>query len=266
MTLSSRLYVGRVRHRRHAPMPHAFGYRLFMLFLRLDELDDVFARRWLWSARRPNLAWLRRADHLGDPGQPLDEAVRDCVESRTGVRPRGPIALLTHLRYFGHCFNPVSFYYCFDAAGDKPEHIVAEVANTPWGERHCYVLSAATARVRGSVQRFRFAKAFHVSPFMPMAQTYDWRFTTPGERLSVHMINRQQGETCFDATLELRARALSGPRLAAALVGYPFITLKIVAAIYWQALRLWVKGVPFHPHPGHRGQTASRHREGAVKS
>ena len=156
------LYVGSVRHRRHTPRAHAFRYPLFLAYLDLAELDTVFRGRWLWSARRFALAWFRRRDHLGSPAMPLDQAVRDLVERHSGRRPQGPIRLLTHLRYFGYCFNPVSFYYCFDAQGEQVETVVAEVNNTPWGERHCYVLDGEPRL------RYRTSKAMHVSPFMPM--------------------------------------------------------------------------------------------------
>jgi DUF1365 family protein len=130
--MHSAIYHGWLRHRRHAPSRHAFRYRLFLMYLDLAELDTVFRGRWLWSARRMALARFDRTDHLGDPDVPLDRAVRDLVESRGGRRPAGPIRLLTHLRYFGHCFNPVSFYYCFDAGDTRVETVVAEVNNTPW--------------------------------------------------------------------------------------------------------------------------------------
>ena len=138
--MKSCVYEGTVRHRRSAPVHHAFQYSIFMMYLDLAELRVLFHKRWLWSARRPNVAWFSQDDHLGDPQVPLDHNVRDLVEAKTGHRPAGPIRLLTHLRYFGYGFNPVSFYFCFDSTDSLVETIVAEVTNTPWGEQHCYVL------------------------------------------------------------------------------------------------------------------------------
>lgn len=249
--MNSALYTGRLRHRRRAPVAHAFGYRLSLAWLDLAELDTAFKGRWFWSARRPALAWFRRADYLGDPQQPLDEAVRDLVQRETGTRPAGPVCMLAQLRSFGHCFNPVSFYYCYDATG-RIEAIVAEITNTPWNERHAYVLQAPRDAAAGTTMRFQLAKAFHVSPFMPMDIAYDWRFSTPGDRLLVHMENRRAGRKLFDATLVLRRREINGRNLAAALAGRPFASLIVLWRIYWQALRLWAKRVPFHAHPGTR--------------
>lgn len=252
MTRHSALYIGSLRHRRFAPTPHTFEYPLCLVWLDLSELDDVFRGRWFWSTRGRALIWLRRADYLGDPCVPFDQAVRDRVERETGRRPVGPIRLLTHLRSFGHCFNPVSFYYCYDAAGTHVETIIAEITNTPWKERHTYVLPVSMSTAHGAKLRFRFGKSFHVSPFMPMEIDYDWRFTPPGTRLAVHMENQRAGETLFDATLALKRREISGASLAGALLRYPFATLRVLRAIYWQALRLWLKGVPFHVHPAKR--------------
>lgn len=246
--MQSALYCGTLRHRRFAPRPHAFTYGLYMTWLDLAELDTAFAGRWCWSTRRPALSWLRRADYIGDASNPLDEAVRRRVAEATGRRPSGPIRLLTHLRTFGHCFNPVSFYYCHDRDGAL-ETIVAEITNTPWKERHAYVLPVDTGESTNAGVRFRFAKNFHVSPFMPMHMAYDWRFSIPGERLAVHMINRQGETPLFDATLDLRRREIGRRTLAVALAAYPLMTVKVVAAIYWNALRLWIKGTPFHGHP-----------------
>ncbi len=252
--MQSALYIGRVRHRRHAPRPHAFEYRLFMAYLDLAELETVFRGRWLWSTRRRALACFRRADYLGDPNVPLDQAVRDRVEAETGRRPSGPVRLLTHLRTFGVCFNPVSFYYCFDPSGEQVETIVAEITNTPWNERFAYVLTGSGAEAPGSAKRFHFEKSFHVSPFMEMGLAYDWRFTQPAATLNVHMENLKQGNKLFDATLTLDRHAINAQNLAHALVAFPLMTVKVVAAIYFQAFKLWLKRVPIHPHPARRAR------------
>jgi DUF1365 family protein len=257
--MNSAIYFGQVRHRRTGPVEHAFRYRMFMLYLDLAELPRVFQGRWLWSTRRPALARFRREDHFGDPARPLDACVRDLVARETGRRPGGPVRLLTNLRYFGYVFNPVSFYYCFDENDTRVETIVAEVTNTPWGERHCYVLPQALNEGRGDTGRFRPRKVMHVSPFMPMDVDYDWRFGTPGGRLSVHMENARAGRKIFDATLVLQREEIRAGVLARALAGYPLITLKIIAAIHWQALKLWLKGAPVHDHPA---KAADRRRAG----
>ncbi|MCX5761129.1 MAG: DUF1365 domain-containing protein [Gemmatimonadetes bacterium] len=249
--MKSALYRGTVRHRRRGPVAHALQVELFMLYMDLAELPQLFDGRWLWSARRAAPAWFRRADYLGDAAVPLDAAVRDLVEARTGRRPDGPIHLLTHLRYWGFVMNPVSFYYCFDAAGARVETIVADITNTPWKERFAYVLDASRAEHQsvGGTQRFRFDKQFHVSPFLPMDHQYVWHFSPPGDRLLVHMQNLQHGAKEFDATLALRREPITGPSLARALALHPWMTATVGLSIYWNAFRLWLKRTPYVPHP-----------------
>lgn len=216
-----------------------------MMYLDLAELPRLFDGVPFWSARRRAPAWFRRADYLGNPQVALDQAVRDLVQARTGRRPEGPIRLLTHLRYFGCCMNPVSFYYCFDESGARLETIVAEITNTPWKERHQYVLEADDGRIK----RFDFDKGFHVSPFFPMNMQYQWCFSEPRGRLFVNMRNLRAGEFMFDATLALEEHSVTAPALVMALAAYPLMTLKVIAAIHWQALRLWCKRTPFYAHP-----------------
>jgi hypothetical protein len=223
------------------------------MFLDLAELPTIFEDRLLWSGEQVNLAYFRRKDHLGNPKVPLEQAVRDLVEERLGSRTTGPIRLLTHLRYFGYCFNPVSLYYCYDHADQHVETIVAEIHNTPWGEEYCYVLSEDLNEhpVRGW-KRYQHVKNFHISPFMDMGIHYDWRFREPGQSLNVHMINLQEDTKLFDATLTLKRREISGRALTRVLLAYPLMTAKVTTMIYLQALRLWSKGAPFYVHPAKR--------------
>jgi len=246
MPLQSAIYEGWVRHRRFTPTGHAFRYKLFMMYLDLDELPQLFHGHLIWGCERPALGSFHRADYLGDPTRPLKDAVADVVEARLGRRPRGAVRLLTHLRYFGYAFNPISIYYCFDGA--RLDAIVLEVTNTPWGERHCYVLDAAAAG-SGRCLRFCEPKAFHVSPFMAMDFTYRFALGIPGDRLVTHMDCVADSGTTLDATLCLQRQPWNRSTLTRTLLRFPWMTVKVVAAIYWQSLRLWWKRIPYVPHP-----------------
>lgn len=256
--MKSALYFGRVAHARRGDVEHAFSYRVGFLYVDLAEAHELFRGRAFWRHGDFGLwSWSRRG-HRGPNDRPLDRCIRDLVEERTGSRPLGPIRLLTQPRVLGFVFNPVSFYYCFDEHDRGLAAIVAEITNTPWHEQHCYVL-ARDASLEPDAWRFRFAKSFHVSPFFPMEHEYDWRFTEPGPTLGVHMRNLARGERVFDATLECERRPLDGKHLARFAWLAPAMSATGLAAIYWQALRLKLKGAPFHDHPKHRIPNDSTH-------
>ena len=219
------------------------------MYLDLAELDHLFEGRALWSVNRGNLAQFRRSDYLGDPEIPLDAAVRARIREVCGRAPSGPIRLLTHLRTFGHCFNPVSIYYCYGDDGRTLDTVVAEITNTPWKERHSYVLPVDAAQRHGRALRWDFRKAFHVSPFLPMQRDYAWRFTAPQDDLRVHMDVLDAGTRDFDATLVLQRREFTGANLARVLMRYPAMTLRVVAAIHWQALLIFLRRNPVYDHP-----------------
>jgi DUF1365 family protein len=240
----SALYEGWVRHRRFLGVEHELKTSFFMAYLDLDELPEVLSGSWVWRVAR-----FARGDHLGDPARALGDEVRALVAARTGHEPDGPIRLLTNLRYFGHCFNPVSFYYCFDRAGGRVEAIVAEVTNTPWGERHAYVLEPEGGRPPGGVMRGAFDKEFHVSPFMGMDHRYAWRLTEPGEQLIAQIESEHDGQLAFDATLSLHRRGLSPATMWMMLARHPMIGVRSLRQIYWHGVRLKLKGARYFPNP-----------------
>ncbi|HAZ60542.1 MAG TPA: DUF1365 domain-containing protein [Gammaproteobacteria bacterium] len=247
------LYRGWLRHRRHLPRAHVFQQSLYLAWLDLDRLDEDFRGLWLWSHRRIAPLSFRRRDHLGRPSEPLAEAVRSHVQTALGHRPLGPVRLLTHLACLGYRFNPVSFFYCYDSADSRLEAIVAEITNTPWGERCTYTLDCRSGH--DDRLRFRFAKDFHVSPFMPMDLDYDWRFGVPGRRLWVQMVSLNEGSRVFDATLSLERLPWDATSRREVLLRHPLMSLEVIAGIYFQAARLWWKRTPFFAHPRERPVT-----------
>lgn len=240
------IYRGVLHHRRATPVEHAFSYPVFMMLVDVRKLDEVCSRTKLWSStRRFWPAAFVREDFHGDPERPLADAVLDTVFAQEGRRPTGAVFMLANWRYFGVNFNPLTVYYCFDEGYEQPSFILAEVNNTPWNERHTYVLRCDA---HNPAQQHEFAKALHVSPFNPLDMTYHWQSNTPGERLHISLAASRQGQKVFAAELALAFEPLSARALRRVLITYPWMTVKVVGAIYWQALKLWWKRVPVHDH------------------
>ena len=255
-TLRSAVYEGRVVHHRFTPIDHRFTYRIALVLLDLAEVDAVCRRHPLWSDERVNVVTFRRRDYLGDPAVPLDVAVRDLVEARTGRRPSGHVAVLTQLRTWGWLFNPITVYYCYDPTGSVVETAVVEVTNTPWKERTAYVFPGTGTH--------DVAKAMHVSPFLPMELTHRFTVGAPGDRLTLAVDDLRGDTRVFAASMSLTRLPIGRRAQGRLLWRYPMMTMRVSWGIYRQALALRRRGAPVHRHPGatagggHVDRTATR--------
>lgn len=242
--LNSAIFKGSVRHRRFSPASNAFTYRVSMMYLDLDELDQVFTLSRFFSRKTFRPVQFRRSDYLEGNGD-LKQAVLHTVQEQLGFRPLGAVRLLTNLRYFGFVINPISVYYCFDP-DENLVAMVAQVTNEPWSKSIAYVLPVNQGATH---HRIDFSKLLHVSPFMPMDMCYQWYSNTPSEHLAVNIKNTQKGKKVFDATLALKRIPITSKTLNKNFFEFPVMTLKVVAGIYWQALKLLFKRVPLQPYP-----------------
>jgi hypothetical protein len=243
------LYSGTLRHRRFRPAGHEFTYPVMMAFLDVDRIPELMRVSPLASYNRWNWTSFSDRDHFGDPRVPLRRRLeRDAA--RHGITlPGGPIFLLTHLRYFGYCFNPVSFYYCYDRQ-DRLELMMAEVSNT-FGDSQNYWLWEANEQPTANAKRYQCPKVLHVSPFMKMELDYTFVFTPPGDSLVAHMNTVDNGDTFFDATLTLEREPWTAAALHRGLLRFPWMTLKVITAIHLEAMKLYFKKLRFYPSPAH---------------
>lgn len=250
--LNSYIYRGTIRHRRRTAVKNAFKFPAYMMYVDLEELETLFRKRLFWSAKRMAPARFRRSDHLKELGDSI--SLRDAAIAtlrNNGIQKDiGPIRLLTQFRHFGFEMNPVSFFYCFDNDGVRVEAVIAEVNNTPWGEQHVYVIPAheSDSKRQKRVVAERIKKNFHVSPFMPMDMEYRMLFTVPDAQLGVKMQNFQGGERKFDVSMLMERVPITSWSLNWILIRFPLMSVQIFAGIYWQALKLYLKGAKFVPH------------------
>lgn len=254
----SAIYEGTLRHRRHQTREHEFTYPLFMAFLDIDCIPALMDASRFTSYNRGNLLSFQENDHFGDSATTLRERVTKDARQNGLKVPEGKIFLLTQLRSFGYTFNPVSFFYCLDSAGELA-CVLAEVNNT-FGETHNYWLTAAQEISAGDSKRYQFGKRFHVSPFFSLGQTYDWSFHQTADSLVVQSMNFEDGKLAFDSTLTLQRRDWSASNLRRVVARFPFMTARTILGIHWQALRLWAKKVPVVHHPG-QGHAARRNHQ-----
>lgn len=248
LSIKSYIYSGKIQHRRYSPFKHFFTYPLFFAYIDLDTISSTLKKSWFWNIDKPAVISFNRKDYHGDNHAELSSSVRETIFKKTGNMPSGPIRLLTHLRYFGYCFNPVSFYYCFDKEDTDLEYILAEVTNTPWKERFAYVIDKKSEKDKIAFD-IDLKKELHVSPFWGMDHDYRWVFSNPEEKLFVNMKNYRNGSKVFDATLSLDRSSFSKTSLLKQISRFPFITIFVVFRIHLHAAILWLRRAPFFVHP-----------------
>ncbi len=242
------IYKGIVKHRRFIPIFHSFKYNIFMAYFDISKIENKFKKSIGWNVNRFALVSFYRKDYHGPKHESLDFSVRKTLKDKVGFDAQGPIRILTHLRYFGYCFNPVSFYYCFNKEDNNVDMIMAEVTNTPWNERHCYFINNSSSP-KGFLKA-SLKKEFHVSPFWDMDHEYEWLFSPPAEFIDVNMINFKNSKKVFNAHLQMNERIeMNFYNLIIQTLQFPFLTLIIVFRIHLQAIKLWFKGAIFYNHP-----------------
>lgn len=237
--MNSAIYVGRISHRRYIPRSHSFSYPFFMWYLDLEELTAIPSMRPWFSTTRWAFSRYHRPDYYGDSSRPLQDCIKEKMAELTGVSVTGRVSALLNLRTMGLYFSPVNFYYGFDDSGEF-SHFMAEVSNIPWNERYQYCHYVA-----GKELRPQHKKAFHVSPFNHLDQHYSWHIEPPEDRLKVELQVDDHRGRIFEARLELDRVALQKSQIRNLIIKKPVMTGSVVAGIYWQAFKLYIKGVPY---------------------
>ncbi|WP_198521106.1 DUF1365 domain-containing protein [Pseudoalteromonas spongiae] len=241
--MNSGIYCGQVRHRRFSPKQHAFSYSMYMLALDLDELDLVATTSHLFSLKKFAPISFFQDDYIkGEPGN-LKQRIASKVTQLGGNWDGTKVTFMGQCRNFGIYFSPANFFFCYDQDNVCTTMLV-EVSNTPWLERHYYVVDISKQQ--------RMDKTFHVSPFMDLDMQYVWRVKAPQEKVLIHIENHKS-EKVFDATVALSRCEFSRRNMLKTWLSTPAMTLKVVVGIYWQALKLFAKRIPFIAHPNARG-------------